>query len=129
MQDGYYGQPASADHDAESASAVVRNQRARAIRELTAAVAIALACIAWLAVGGLVLFLVGARDEPEGMTGFAVAVVMPFVLVPALGLTSVAAQLGRTRWRGWIAPTIAIVAGLAALVVLVGWWSLVDLLS
>jgi hypothetical protein len=45
-----------------------------------------LAGLAWLSVAGLVLLAVAARDAPEGTTGFAVAVLMPYALVPALGV-------------------------------------------
>jgi hypothetical protein len=87
-----------------------------------------LAGLAWLSVAGLVLLAVAARDAPEGTTGFAVAVLMPYALVPALGLTAAAALLCHKIRGGQLWLVIAVVATLAALVVGCAWWELLSFL-
>jgi hypothetical protein len=84
-----------------------------------------LAGLAWLSVAGLAFLAVAARDAPEGTTGFAVAILMPYVLVPALLLTAGVALLSHEIRGGQLSLLIAVVSLLAAPVVACAWWELV----
>lgn len=91
-------------------------------------VAAILAGVAWLLVALIVLMYVGARNAPEGMTGLVIAFVMPFVLVPALGFTAIAAAFDRALRGTTGSLVIAVVAAVTGVVVLFAWEPLIDLL-
>jgi hypothetical protein len=88
-------------------------------------VAASIATVAWLSVAGLLFLAVAPRDEPEGLTGLAVAVVMQLALLVALGSTSVAALLYYKIRGGQLWLLIAVVASLATALVGGAWWEIV----
>ena len=70
------------------------------------------AVLGWLAAGMLIFDLVDDRDGPaEGMTGFTVAFLMPWVLMAAFGFTAVAAFVWHKYWGGWVSLVVSTVAG------------------
>lgn len=90
-----------------------------------------LAGMAWLSVAVLAFGAAGAadaRDDPEGMASVFAVWLMPYALVPALGLTAGAALLYRKIRGGRVPLLIAVVTTLAALVVCCSWWELVPIL-
>lgn len=94
-----------------------RNQRRARMQFLLAT---ALAGLAWLGVGLLVLMAMAAyhADVSDNLTGFAVAGLLPLVLVAAFGLTAASAWCYRGIRGGRASLVIAIAAAAAAVICL-----------
>jgi hypothetical protein len=86
-----------------------------------------LAAVSWLTAAVLVWMLVAARNGPENMTGLAVAVVMPPVLVAAFGFTAMASSVWHRYWGERISLVVSIGAALAAVLAPCIWMAVVGL--
>jgi hypothetical protein len=82
--------------------------------------ATALAGLAWLGVGLLVLMAMAAyhADVSDNLTGLAVAGLLPLVLVAAFGLTAASAWCYRGIRGGRASLVIAVAAAAAAVICL-----------